>query len=81
MCWCDPQKRTPWCDNCKNTRPAKPLVIKAIKAEELTFVCPDTKVETQQLLLERGNETKKLIRCLSCGSFHSVDLSTLTEPA
>jgi hypothetical protein len=18
MCWCDPQKRTPWCDNCRD---------------------------------------------------------------
>ncbi len=21
MCWCDPQKRTPWCDNCHTVRP------------------------------------------------------------
>lgn len=21
MCWCDPQKRTPWCDNCWTVRP------------------------------------------------------------
>jgi hypothetical protein len=24
MCWCDPQKRTPWCDNCKDWHNGKP---------------------------------------------------------
>jgi hypothetical protein len=61
----------------ENTLPARAISIKEIKAEELTFVCPITEEQSVHLLLERNGQVKKLINCLSCESFHWVDLAML----
>lgn len=89
MCWCDPQKRTPWCENCKNwlglPRPALleklPVIdLRPIRADQVTFVCPGTGKEAFSLLLERSDRwTSALVECSDCGRVHVIDLTRFKE--
>ncbi len=81
MCWCTPEKRTPWCENSKDMpRPKPPLArpvlidIRPVAAERVSFFCPKTKFEAFDLLLERGDQRSFLVQCSRCRGTHVVEI-------